>query len=260
MILLWGEEGKMNTYIFSGKVMPERANVNISALLVKMQAKEAGVSGEATVSVEASQISVVLNTKDMNPDLPTLKNYVEYLIRTIIDAYGYLSGRGYDVEVTSVVDPEGKQGVFGVGIRELEKAEKERPLSFQELLQVMKSPYLCRALGDLRESIRSPMDSGFFCYRAAECVRQSFREEEDGDDSKPSWERLRNALRIDKSWIEKLKKFADPQRHGATPYMSGEERVSAMQHAWKVVDRFCVYAHQGFKPLSEKDFNMLQEP
>lgn len=254
----------MSTYIFSGKIMPERVNFNVSPpLLIQMQAIDAGISGEAIVSINASQVSIVIETTDKNAGLPTLKNYVEYLVRTIVDAYGYLTGRGYDVEITSVVDPDGKHTVFGVGIRELEEAKDERPLSFPALLGVMgmdKSQHLHRALGDLREAIRSPWDTGFFCYRAVECIRQSFVEKEDGDDKNPSWKRLRNALRIDRSWLEKYtKESAVAQRHGSTPYISGEDRVLAMKHAWKVIDRFCVYAHRGFIPISESEFDILEE-
>ena len=216
---------------------------------------------DAIVSINASQVSIVIETTDKNADLPTLKNYVEYLVRTVVDAYGYLTGRGYDVEITSVVDPDGKHTVFGVGIPELEEAQNERPLHFPELLEVMgRSQHLHRALGDLREAIRSPWDTGFFCHRAVECIRQSFVKEEDGDDKGPSWKSLRNELRIDRSWIEEYtKKSADAQRHGSTPYMSGEDRVLAMKHAWKVIDRFCVYVYGGFKSLSKNDFDMLKE-
>lgn len=251
----------MSTYIFSGKVMPERAAVDVSApIQLQVQAKDAAISVEAIISIGVSQVSVLVKTKDENVDLPTLKNYVEYLVRAEVDALSYLWGRGYDIEITSAVDSNGKQVVFGVGIPELEKTQSERPLSLKALWEVVyRSEHLRRALGDLREAIRSPLDTGFFCYRAVECIRQSFRKEEDGDDDRLSWERLRNALRIDRSWIEELKKFANPQRHGDTPYMSGGDRVSAMQCAWKVIDRFCVYAHRGFKPLSENEFDILKD-
>lgn len=149
----------MNSYIFSGKVLPERANVNITPIEVKIDAIDAGISGTAIISINVSQVSVVFNTNS-NSDLMTLKNYVDYSVRTLIDAFGYLSGRGYDIEITSVVNHEGKHAVFGVGIPELEKSQKERPLSFQQLLEAMaKSQHLHRALSDLREAIRSPVDT-----------------------------------------------------------------------------------------------------
>jgi hypothetical protein len=113
----------MATYIFNGKVISERANVNISPVSVSLKARDAGFSGEAIVSIACSQISIKLDTTYVAVSLDTMKNYVEYLVRTLVDSYGYLSGRGYDVEITSVVDPNGQQTIFGAGIRDLKRLQ-----------------------------------------------------------------------------------------------------------------------------------------
>jgi len=248
----------MATYTFTGKVMPERANVNISVLSLTFQAKDAGFSGETIISIACSQVSIKLDTPDTGVDLPTMKNYLGQIVRNLVDSYGYISGRGYDIEITSVVDPNGQQTVFGVGIRELEESEDERPLSFRELFQVMlKSPHLRHALGDLREAIRSPSDTGFYCYRAVECLRQHFREAKDSNKNQ-SWKRLRQNLRIDRSWIKPLENCSKEQRHGSSPYMSGENRIRLMKHAWKVIDRFCVYINRNSQPLSDSEFDVLK--
>lgn len=247
----------MGIYTFSGKVLPERTNVSIPTIELNMKAIGTNISGTATIYILLSQVSVILNTNS-DSDLPTLKNYMEYLIRTYIDAYGYLFGRGYDVEITSAINPEGNYTVFGVGIPELEESQNDRPLSFQQLVTAMnKSYYLHRALGDLREAIRSPIDTGFFCYRAIESIRQNFKKEEN-DDAK-SWVNLRKSLLIDRSWIDKVKKFADPVRHGDATYISGEDRILVMQHAWKVIDRFCLYVHKDFNDLSNSEFDLLKD-
>ncbi len=145
----------MVTYIFSGKVEPERASVSISPLSIRIEAIDAGFSGGAIVSINSSQVSIKLDTTSEGVSLATMKNYVEQFVRATVDSYGYLSGRGYDVEITSAIQPDGTQTVFGVGIPELEESRHERPLSFQELLEAVgKSPYLHQALADLREAIR----------------------------------------------------------------------------------------------------------
>lgn len=248
----------MNSFIFSGKVLPERANVNITPLEIKMEAIGSGISGTAIISIAVSQVSVVFNTNS-DSDLMTLKNTVESLVRNLVDAYGYLSGRGYDIEITSVVDPEGRHTVFGVGISELEKSQKERPLSFQQLLTAMeKSQHLHHALGDLREAIKSPSDTGFFCYRAIESIRQHFKIKENTND-KLSWEFLKKSLLIDRSWMDVVKKFGDSARHGEISNISGKNRILVMQHTWKIFDRFCVYVYRDFKQLPEDEFNLLKE-
>ncbi len=249
----------MNTYIFSGKILPERAAITVSnPIQINVQAIDAAISFNAVISIGVSQVSIAVKTKDKNVDVFTLKNYVENLVRVEVDVLGYLWGRGYDVEITSAVESNGQQVVFGVGIPELEATQKERPLPIDELFRVViKSEHLRRALGDLRETIRSTLDTGFFCYRAVESISQHFTKE--NEDKKLGWERMRNSLRIDKSWIEDIKELADMQRHGKTPYMSGKDRVLVMHHAWKVIDRFCIYAHRDFKSLPENEFDLLKE-
>lgn len=254
----------MGTYIFTGKVLPERAAVSVTTpLQLKVQAKDADVEFKATISIAVSQVSVVVKTSEETVDIGTLRNYVEHFVRSVIDAYGYISGRGYDIETTSVIKQDGSQIVFGVEVAELEATQGERPVSFHDLCGpdglVYRSEHLRRALADLREAIRSPLDTGFFCFRAIEGIRQSFIEDEDGTDTKPSWDRLREALRIDRSWFKEIEEFALPQRHGQMPFMSGERRVSVMRRAWKVIDRFCVYVHREFQRLQENEFELLKD-
>ena len=249
----------MNSYIFSGKVLPERANVNITTIEFEIEAIDAGISGTAIISVAVSQVSIVFNTNN-DLDIMTLKNYVENIVRTLVDSYGYLSGRGYDIEITSVVDNKGKHTVFGVGISELEKSQNERPLNYDQILTVTtKSQHIHRAFGDLREAIRSPVDTGFFCYRAVESIRQNFKKENDGDNYKLSWERFRKSLLLDRSWIDTIKKFADPVRHGDAPYLSGTDRILILQHTWKIIDRFCLYVYRDFEELPENEFELLKD-
>ena len=85
----------MNKYMFSGKILPERAPIDIVLNGIKMDAIDAGISGTVNVSIIASQVSVIINTNS-DSDIGTLKNYVEYLVKSLVDAIGYLYGRGYD--------------------------------------------------------------------------------------------------------------------------------------------------------------------
>jgi hypothetical protein len=176
-----------------------------------------------------------------------------------VDAYGYLTGRGYDVEITSAINNEGVQTVFGVDVPELEKTASERPVEFHELVTelIHKSQHLGNALADLRESIRSPIDTGLFCYRAVESIRQQFVQPGESKDNK-SWERLRQALAVEESFIKSIKLFADDPRHGKTPYISGPERVDCMKRAWVIVDRFCLYLQRGAKDLDAAEFKTLK--
>lgn len=260
----------MNTYLFKGLVLPEHAidcDLSIETALA-MKVMDAGFNFEASLSIQGAQVLVEVKNVDGDPGMDELQNYVrDGIVRPAIDALNYLWGRGYDVSITSVVMPTGKEISFGVGIQELWEARDERPLTFENFERLwavlLQSPELRRALGNLREAIRLSEDTGFFCYRAVESLRHHFYRKTDTKsngkvDTEPSWKRLREALRIDRSWIDALKPFADEQRHGKLPYMSGLDRVSAMQYTWKVVDRFCIYADRGFIQLPESEFEKLK--
>lgn len=245
----------METYTFAGKVLPERADINISPFEINFN--HTSIQGTLIISISVSQISAILKV-ETDQTVYTLRHAVEHAIRTLIDSYGYITGRGYDIEITSVVAPNSVQTVFGVGIPELEAIEEERPLNFAATsLLALESNHLQHALANLREAIRSPWDTGFFCYRAIECIRQSFREETD-DGERLSWERLNQNLRVDEDYSRALIEFALPQRHGEMPEMTGEQRVAMMKTAWRIVDRYCLFLSENNGPLSE-DHDVLAD-
>ncbi|MSQ40825.1 MAG: hypothetical protein EXR55_04050 [Dehalococcoidia bacterium] len=179
------------------------------------------------------------------------------VVQALVDGYGYREGRGCDVEITSVITPSGQQEVFGIEVTELQHSKSQRPVVYAELVGLVldtqnqqAAGVLRQALADLRETIRSPIDTGFHCFRAVECLRQFFVEPEDPDD-KGSWERMGEKLGIEHFWTEPIRLFARPQWHGGFPSMSGNQRVDMMMRAWKVVDRFIVYTKSGYQSFPE---------
>lgn len=244
-------------YIFTGKVLPERAGVNLPNVIFGGVHNEIGLSFSAELSINYSQIAAEIEIHKGDIDIFTLMNIVQASIGSIVDAFGYIHGIGYDIEIISAVDEKANQTVFGVGVPGLEARKMERPLDLDAILRNFKnSQFLATALSDLRESIRSA-HTGYFCYRAVECIRQHFYKPEDKRETDPSWKRLREALKIDREWIDEIGKYALPQRHGEEKFISGEEREKIMQHAWKVVDRFCIYLDKGSRSLDEKEYPIL---
>jgi len=246
-------------YTFIGRVLPERAYFGISQpLQIENVHDEAGLSFTTKLSIDVAQISAEVLINKGSTDIFTLKNIVEGTIRAIVDAFGYISGRGYDIEIISAIDENAKQTVFGVGVPALEASQKQRPLDFGSVLRnFANSQFLIPALADLRESIRSA-HSGFYCYRAIECVRQHFYQPQDGDDAKKSWKRLREALQIERSWIDVIGEYAKPQRHGKGKFIPDTERAKILQNTWKVIDRFCIYLEKGSQPLDVQQFPILR--
>ena len=221
-------------YTFFGKVFPERARVEIGSVDCKIS------DYLVKISIFVSQVSAVVHTEREVSDVATLKNEVESYVRLLVDLYGFIKVCGYDVEITSVVYPNGALQVFGVGGWDsLTKAVGKRPLPLGELIKVAnKDQAFKEVIADLREAIRMPKDTGFFTYRAIEKIRQAFRKPGDGEDKRKSWERLRKSLNIEQSFIDEIKEVSEAQRHGEAVGMSWEERLDAMRRAWKVVDKY----------------------
>ena len=261
----------MFVYTFAGKVLPERAYVTIGPIRpmkVQIILLDGVLEYEAHIFINTAQIMFVARSNEPIENLETLRNSVEQVVRSIVDAFGYIEGRGYDVEITSAVDSSGQRSqVFPVEIGAIQAAKGERPLTLGELLDLLNSGagdaggegafklmQLRLALSDLREAIRSIDHSAFFCFRAIECVRQCYVEEGEEDNNRArrdSWSRMRKELRIDRSWVKEIEDASMVERHGRHRATTGEQRTALMLRTWKVIDRFIMSAKSGFQPLSE---------
>lgn len=243
---------------FFGRVHPERAAVSIKlpGFSVKLIDTGGGLSGEFTTSIELSQVHVLYFSEQEEFCLATLKNVVEDSIRLQVDILGFTSGCRYDVEITHACNlMTFEESIFGVGIPVLMDRQNKR---FEELLPLFsrkESDYLRRCLADLREAMGQPKDTGELCFRAIETLRQYFIYANNlpGDDSKKSWEIMRDQLGIERKPIDEISKYALQQRHGGTAPISDEERAQIFSKTWSIVDRFIDYAKNDYKRiLAEK--------
>jgi hypothetical protein len=201
------------------------------------------LSGDRQIALEVSVLLsqvVVAADPSYELDLLTLRNVVGSSVQALIDSYGFVVGCGYDLEITAACTPDGEVTIFGVDISEITRRPTEItfPVMLTDIFPTTQGIYLRRALADLRQAIRSPGDTGFYCFRAIEALRHFWRAG-DNEDPESEWRTMSAALRVDKTVTDWLKAWANPQRHGEFAEMSGDERTQAMLTAWEVVDRFC---------------------
>lgn len=244
-------------YTFFGKVLPERAAVQMPPLKYKIDIKEENISGTVFTSINSSQITAKFITQNEIKNIFSLKNYIEDCIRLQVDILGYLQSCSYDVEITSVSEG-GKElsTVFGVNLEDIDKFRKERPKEFNDILKIFtekKGNYLRLCLGDLREAIRKGKDVGFYCYRAIESLRMFFFKENNCNNKDESWIELRESLDVDRTDIDYIKKYGDITRHGDTKYISGEEYSKILNTTWEIVDKFIIFACNDYKPINDKE-------
>lgn len=257
------------TYIFFGKVIPERANVTITPLINEIRNLNGERIGEITGGIYASQITVqVTLTKEEIDNIRTLKNAVDEVTRTYLDVLGYTNSCGYEIEITQAMDLSGYIEVFGVNLSDPNKFPLQRPKTGQEILNLLSNTngdYLRLCLGDLRESLRKPKDTGFFCYRSIECLRQYFVDANKLDNQKDkdrnkSWAILRDKLDIDRNKIYFIKKFADPVRHGGKISYSGDDATKMYAITWEIIDKYIIFACNGYKKLKNESTDRISPP
>jgi hypothetical protein len=144
----------------------------------------------------------------------------------------------------------GPPQLFGVGIPAIAKSASDAGVEFLTIVKLFsdaRGQYLQRCLANLREAIRVPIDTGFFCYRGVEALRQFFLRERDARDDDASWEALRTELSVDRSDIDFIKRFADSIRHGASGAITDAERAQVFVLTWNIVNSFVRYAAAGYK-------------
>jgi len=240
----------MYTYVFSGRIYPERSTVTLcgkeAPLKAVFKSNEEGdneLDGEISIEIICAQITAVFRTENNIRDVYTLKNMVSDAIRLHVDTFGYIMGYGLELEVTSVLLPDGRSIIFGVDIPILFGAHESRLNKLNEIMQlfaVAEGDFLRRCFADLRRAINNPVDTGFFCYRAIESLKLSFCKKECCDE-KAGWLKLRNSLKVKRANIDKIKKFADPVRHGDVIRISDNERGEIFTITWDIVDRYIDY-------------------
>jgi hypothetical protein len=153
-----------NTYIFSGRVVPERALLDTSEFSFRALAPADVPEGDLFIQIIKSQVSARFVCQGSVTNIFTLRNIVEDAARTILDAVGYHRGYGYDLEIVQMVRPDSSQKqVFGIDVPVVASACESAGVTFEHImraLSVTDRAYLRHALSDLREAIKSPKTQG----------------------------------------------------------------------------------------------------
>ncbi len=269
------------TYTFLGTVL--RANQepvtiarvrdgSLDPIVVSGMTLDGSLQFDASIRIVASRIEVSVSNPS-GGDHSGIGNYVERVVRVLLDAHGYTQGHAYDVVISHYIDhreldSENWVRPFAVGALPL---PHDAEVTFDSLLpivllepsridderRVRSVGQLTQALGDIREAIRNPHDTALHSYRAIEDIRQCYVEPGDAsEDARPSWKRMSSQLRIERSWIEDLTKARNPQAHGDSRMLSGEQRAEFVSQARVVIDRFIISMRNGFEPLSD-EFEIL---
>ncbi len=232
-------------YTFFGKIIPERTNVQIPTVNLTINNPDAKIQGNLAVSILLSQITAKFISETIIDNFYALKNIIEDAIRVETDTLSFFLDCGYDLDLITMVDSTFEHNIiFGAGLGEPISTGDNLNLKFYKTLELFsdeRGAFLQRCFGDYREAIRTIKDTGFFCYRSIESLRQYFVYQNNNCSDKDSWNILRTTLNIDRTEIDYIKSFADIVRHGGAKFISEEERINIIKTTKRIILSFIIY-------------------
>ena len=160
-----------------------------------------------------------------------------------VAAIGYLKGYAYEVEIRRVLHPELGICVFGIDIPCI--AERNESIDLDARIALIREKttgvegvLLNRCFNDLVMAMKSPDDTGFYCYRAIESLRQHciIKFKLNPENKSMQWKKLRDTAQCDENTIRSIKESADPVRHGDVMSITSEDRKTLFLKTWDIVD------------------------
>lgn len=234
----------MQTYLFYGVVLPERAQLSLQ-LSVQFTHVTSGISGKADVSIVLNQVAVWVDT-DTEWDIFDLRNTIRNLLQNELAIIGYLEGYAYDLEIARILNRTlGVDYVFGIDIPCI--ADRNKSINKIERLSLIRQKssgpegvLLHRCFNDLMMAMKAPDDTGFYCYRAIESLRQHciLKFNIPGDKKLEQWRKLQDIAQCDEATIRNIKCAADSVRHGNYSSITSNEREYLFTKTWDIVDSY----------------------
>jgi hypothetical protein len=202
--------------------------------------------GDLFIEIILNQIFARYISANTIKNIFTLRNIVEDSTRMMVDVAGYYHGYAYDVDIEQLISPDGKEKyVYGIDAPVLSGICEQAGVSIQNMIRIMAGPagyFLRHALADTREAIKAPKDTGFFCYRAIEALKNYcvMASKVSGNEA-TKWHFFRERFSIPQQTIMEIKSFGDPVRHGnyvQSRPISDSERAFILTRTWSILNKF----------------------
>jgi vacuolar-type H+-ATPase subunit D/Vma8 len=238
----------MQKAFFSGIIHPERALLNCEGVTITtdIHARSGERLGTISFSVILNQVSGVINNIKEGLDLYTIRNYLVQTVATFVNCIAFSKGYVYTVEIVKLQSAESDfTYVYGVDVPYLENRNLTKELT--DIVELFNSCtgtdgiYLKRAISDCVMAMRVPEDTGFYCYRALESIKQWFGTQFNLSKDKEQWMKMAEELRGTQEDVKLIQHYAFPARHGIPLDVEDETRIEIFEKTWTVIERFIAY-------------------
>ncbi len=256
----------MEVFVFSGKIVPGNLKWSVR-WSSEVECPDLNL-GKMKISIqyENDSVTAILEVPSNYPkiDLYTFRNMVERIAKSHVDSVGYLEGFGFEVFISKVLKPDGKEENIFLEIPDLRKIKDDLFFANKhiELMKLVDKYWqLENALTSFRLAIREHGHTGAYCFRALESLRHYFVESESKKREKPddsdSWRKMATKLNLHRSLSDEMTMFAFPQRHGEIKANLDLERSILLRRTSAIIDRFCIYVSKE-KTLKELGYTVLK--
>lgn len=237
----------MYNYTIIGKVLPERAKLDLNLCSLKISPVENNNEIDSMdISIILNQIYVNYSTEKNRLSVFDIRNIVKTILTDILSIFGFIKSYAYDVEITRIVNKElNIDYVFGIETHLIEKRNlnKDLNLELQKILDLIfkereNAIFIRRCLNDLVNAMKNPIDTGFYCYRAIESLKQYCKYKYNLEKEADQWKKLSNITGFNKDKIKLIREFSLTTRHGDIKSISDENRGKILADTWDIVEKF----------------------
>jgi len=232
------------SYLFEGLVYPERAQISLDWGMRFMHV-QSGKEAKAQISIILNKIVVWIDADD-EWNILDLRNVVKNIVQTELAIFGFFKGFAYDFEITRGLNRKlGVDLVFGVDIPCI--VDRNKDINLETKILALKPKLLgtegilvSRCLNDLVSAMKSPDDTGFYCYRAIESLRQHciLKNNLNPKNKSEQWKKLKEIANCSEDAVDPIKTAADPVRHGEVAKLSSDDRAKLFLQTWDIVEGY----------------------
>jgi hypothetical protein len=247
----------MTLYLFYGRVLPERAPLTLDLPEVEIVSPDFRLKFRCHIVIREAKLTAAVFVDEGATDMLTLRNLVRGVIGKYVNLIGYLVGRAFDVDMSSVIIPDRSEWrPLDDVIPVLQDTNASRQIDGRLLAAISADIGAEIALTDYRAAMTAPVATGFHCYRAIEAMMHSMQPDESEEDER-GWERLRDHLRVSKPTIMSIRRHALSPRHGKIWSVTDDQRAQIFKITRDVIKRYFEYLMRGREQLPEAGFEVL---